>query len=152
MYSIFFGFLFLSLSFLNDTEAHAVTGSDSFTLPQISDLKEMFWFEIDIQRRFHYNMNQSRSYSEVKDAIMAEITAKVSGYTSMLSILDNVMMISVFYVFTKALRYRRGYLTRDRCVVSGRNGSVCVEGKDKSCVSCPTWVSWLPRLLEKLLV
>ena len=73
----------------------------------------MFWFDIIIEHRFNYSMNQSRSYTEVKEAIMAEITAAVSGYSGILSVVDNVMMVTVFYVFIKAWKYRRGYLTKD---------------------------------------
>ncbi|KAL8604456.1 hypothetical protein ACOMHN_042285 [Nucella lapillus] len=83
------------------------------TTSRIVDLREMFFFSIEIDQRYSYSMNQTRSYSEIKEAIMAEIKAKINGYQDMLGFMGNVMMVGVFYVFTKAWRYRRGYLTKD---------------------------------------
>ncbi|KAK7484477.1 hypothetical protein BaRGS_00024233 [Batillaria attramentaria] len=56
----------------------------------------------------------SRSYTEVKDAIMAEIKAKIESFSGVMSVLDNVMMLTVFTIFTKAWSYRTRYLTKDK--------------------------------------
>jgi hypothetical protein len=81
---------------------------------QIADLRDMFYFSINIERRYSYNMNQSRSYTEVRQAIMAEVSEAVSKFSGVLAVVDNVMMITIFYVFYKAWRYRKSYLTKDR--------------------------------------
>lgn len=63
---------------------------------------------------FNYTMNQSRSYTEVKNAILADISRRLSVLSAVLTVVDNVMMVTITFVFIKAWFYRKHYLSSDR--------------------------------------
>ncbi|XP_025077532.1 DC-STAMP domain-containing protein 2-like isoform X2 [Pomacea canaliculata] len=83
------------------------------TIGTVMDLHEMFYFNVTMKNYFNYTMNQSRSYTEVKNAILADISRRLSVLSAVLTVVDNVMMVTITFVFIKAWFYRKHYLSSD---------------------------------------
>ncbi|XP_059165100.1 DC-STAMP domain-containing protein 2-like [Physella acuta] len=77
------------------------------------NVRDMFYFNVTLDYHFTYNMNQSRPYSEIREAILREIREKLSVFDIIQAIIDNVMAFTILLVVVKAVMYRRGYLYKD---------------------------------------
>ncbi|RUS84288.1 hypothetical protein EGW08_007932, partial [Elysia chlorotica] len=80
---------------------------------KIQDVREMFYFNVSVNYRYVYTMNQSRPYSEIRQAILDEVAAKLSIVHVVQTILDNTMCFTVLLVVVKAVLYRRKFLKKD---------------------------------------
>ncbi|KAJ8303057.1 hypothetical protein KUTeg_019453 [Tegillarca granosa] len=68
----------------------------------ISEVYDIFYFNVSIYYKFSFNATQSRTYSEVKDDILKEVEERLGNFTSFLNFVDYFMMFAVVFILIKS--------------------------------------------------
>ncbi|XP_052098978.1 DC-STAMP domain-containing protein 2-like [Mytilus californianus] len=80
----------------------------------IFDIKMMFYFNVTINYHYEFNMTQSKSYTQVRKDIMNEVKERLGSFSEVMSVMTNVMLLTIIFVFIKAVIYRQKYLSSDK--------------------------------------
>ncbi|XP_072021162.1 DC-STAMP domain-containing protein 2-like [Amphiura filiformis] len=80
----------------------------------IDNLERQFYVEFDISHNFTFHANVSKTPSEIKDAIIGELDERTRTFRLVLGWCSRLLSITFLYLFIKAWRYRKKYLSRDK--------------------------------------
>lgn len=80
----------------------------------VSKIKYQLFVDIKFSHHMNYTFEQSRSITDIRKEIMAEIRDRVDIFDITLSWTDICLFLVCFTVFLKAFWYRQNYLTKDK--------------------------------------
>ncbi|XP_064624473.1 DC-STAMP domain-containing protein 2-like [Lineus longissimus] len=86
----------------------------------IHNVQEMFYFNVTLEYHYSHNLEQTRSYEEVRRDIMTQIKARLSMFATIIFWTNNLLIIMFIWlavrivVLLSAINYRRKYMKRDR--------------------------------------
>ena len=67
----------------------------------VNNVKEMYYFNVTVDYQYYHNLEQTKSYEEVRHNIMTEMKSRVGIFSKVVFWTNNLLMLMFVWLFVK---------------------------------------------------